>query len=336
MECRTRSPGIRSSVRRNSNPQDTFASSGAAYRRNRPVPKGERTMSTTHEGADHLGLRELPRARPARSASAARSAGRPATDAGRGQRGGRRARAAGRRSRGSAARRRAARPSGPTGAGPSSSAGAVVGAGVLERQAEHEQLVAGGEVAARRRGDRRPVLGRQVRARAAAGACAPPRRSARRRRRRRTRQAIAKASRAGSVRGDGPLAGGGGDVAEHVVDPRAAGGPLVERGPQPRRPAAVRSSAGQTASRSVAWWCSRTRPISSACRASVGGALGVVGRRPGGQLGQQPQLAADQLVQHALVGDGAAGPSRSCGAAAVGRRPPRAGRGSGRWWSGPR
>ena len=99
------------------------------------------------------------------------------------------------------------------------------------------------------------------------------------------------------------------DVAQHVVDPGAAA--RSSRRPRAgrrrvRSPGTARSSAGQTASRSTAWWCSRTRPIRSACRVSVGGALGLAGRRPGGQLAEQPQLAADQLVQHALVGDGAA------------------------------
>ena len=59
-------------------------------------------------------------------------------------------------------------------------------------------------------------------------------------------------------------------------------------------------------------------------------ALGLVGGRPGGQVGEQPQLAPDQLVQHALVGDGAAG--RPVDAAPVRlsrRRSSAAGRGTG-------
>jgi hypothetical protein len=35
----------------------------------------------------------------------------------------------------------------------------------------------------------------------------------------------------------------------------------------------------------------------------LGGAVGVLGRRPARQLGQHPELAAHGLVQHPLVGD---------------------------------
>jgi hypothetical protein len=37
------------------------------------------------------------------------------------------------------------------------------------------------------------------------------------------------------------------------------------------------------------------------------GARGLVRRRPGGEVGEQPQFAAHHLVQHALVARGAAG-----------------------------
>ena len=249
-------------------------------------------------------------------ASAARSAGPPATDAGVSAPGARRA--AGRRPPGSAARRRGARPSGPTGDRPSQQPRPVAGGGVLQRQPEHQQLLAGGEPAVRRvrrsppspRAGRWAAEQRQERALLVVGLRVDgvgerPGRPTRR------------PSRAGLGRRP-PTAG-------RRWRRRAACGRSARSGrstrrarPGPRRGGSgtVRSSAGQTASRSTVWWCSSTRPIRSACRVSVGGALGLVVGRPGGQVGEQPQLAPDQLVQHALVGDGAAG-DRSCGDGAV-------------------
>ena len=109
--------------------------------------------------------------------------------------------------------------------------------------------------------------------------------------------------------GDGPLPGGGGDVAQHVVDPGAAGGPLAEcvpdlvegvgrHGAQQRRPHGVALD-GVVVQQHLADELGVPGERRGALRLVVGG--------PGGQIGQQPQLAPDQPVHHALVGDGAAG-----------------------------
>ena len=206
-------------------------------------------------------------------------------------------------------------------------AGPVGGAGVLEREAEHEQLLAGGEPAVRRPGDHDPVAGLQVRVEQRQQRRAPPRRSARRPRRpgrgrpRRRRPGPAAVPATAHWRAA-------------VETSRSMWSIRAQRAVQSSRaarisagasPGAARSSAGHTASRSTAWWCSSTRPISSACRVSVAVRAGLVGGRPGGELGEQPQLAPDQLVQHPLVGDGAAGGwrrGRPAASSAAGARGP--------------
>ena len=218
-------------------------------------------MSTTTQGADHLGLRQLPRRDRGRAQALrgvrdlpllTRAALRP-----------RAARpAAGRRPPGSAGRRSSARPCGPTGGGPSSSRAR---SSAQESSSARPSTSSCSRAESRQcdeRGDRRPV-------RRAAGARPS---SGRRRalllgglRVDGVGQVAAGRARRRPGRGAVPATchwrAAVATVAQHVVDPGAAARSsrrAAARTSPARSPGTARSSAGQTASRSTVWWCRRT------------------------------------------------------------------------------